>query len=346
MPRRPRLDEPGAWHHVMNRGVAKRVIFAKRVEFRFFLALLADVVRRGWMEVHAFSLLPNHFHLLVRSPEGRLSEGMHRIQELYSRWFNRRNRRDGPLFRGRFRSLRVRSEDYWRVLVRYIDHNAVEAGLVQRARDYPYSSAWHYARAKGPPWLSRYEVEGRICAAQGPESRTAGGYDEIFPSSPAPEICALLHRRIGSDEVGGDPFDDLVRAAPSQIWTWMSRKATLADGCAPAFTLLPPPIVMELVAASDSMHDRQSPGWRRSLECGLLRLVCGLTFREISERTGCSTAAAHSRCREHARRIACEPGYAQSASSIVELAFRATFPSLPPKPLAAYAPVERMGSPG
>jgi putative transposase len=72
MVRRPRLDAPGAWFHVVNRGIARRVVFPDTLHVRLFLALLACAVRRGEIEVHVLCIMPTHSHLLVRSPSGRL----------------------------------------------------------------------------------------------------------------------------------------------------------------------------------------------------------------------------------------------------------------------------------
>src|SRR5436190_877467 len=130
MPRRPRADRPGRLHHVMNRGIARRTVFETRADRRKFLALLAREVREGGIELHAFVILGTHYHLLVRSLDGRLSETMRRVQNAYVRWFNRMRRRDGPLFRGRFRSIPLESTRYAHTLIRYIDQNPVEARLV------------------------------------------------------------------------------------------------------------------------------------------------------------------------------------------------------------------------
>ena len=78
MPRRPRLDRPGLLHHVMNRAISRRTAFETREDIRRFLALIACAVREGRIEVHAYSILSTHFHLLVRSLDGRLSETMRR----------------------------------------------------------------------------------------------------------------------------------------------------------------------------------------------------------------------------------------------------------------------------
>ncbi len=76
MARRTRNDGPDTWHHVMNRAIARRSLFETPEDIRFFLAGVARAVRRGHLEVHAWCVLTTHFHMLVRSPQGRLSEVM------------------------------------------------------------------------------------------------------------------------------------------------------------------------------------------------------------------------------------------------------------------------------
>jgi len=155
MTRSERIDEPGTWHHVMNRGIARRTLFETELDIRTFLAGLACTVRAGHLEVHSFCILTTHFHMLVRSPKGHLSNALHGIQNRYSRWFNRSRKRDGPLFRSRFRSKRVDSFGYRWQLVRYIDANPVMARLVEDPRSYPHGSASMYQSPIGPRWLER-----------------------------------------------------------------------------------------------------------------------------------------------------------------------------------------------
>ncbi len=124
MPRNKRFDYPGAWHHVMNRGIARRPLYEHGEDMRVFLALTALQARARRIEVHAFSLMGTHFHFLVRSLEAALAEAMRQIQNRYSRWFNRKNKRDGPLFRGRYLAKLTDDPDYRRVVLRYIDSRA------------------------------------------------------------------------------------------------------------------------------------------------------------------------------------------------------------------------------
>src|SRR5688572_4275274 len=164
MPSVQRLDDFGSWHHVMNRGLAKRPVFETPRDVQFFLSRIAHVVRLGWLEVHAFTILTTHFHLLVRSPGNSLSKAMRRIELDFVRWFNVTRDRDGSLFRGRFVSRRIDTEAYWRAVLAYIDQNAVAARMVKRPIDHPWCSAHYYAQRAGPQWMSREVVESEVAA--------------------------------------------------------------------------------------------------------------------------------------------------------------------------------------
>ena len=110
MGRPHRYDEAGAWHHVMNRGADRQDIFSSDHDRLFFEHHLGDLDKRGLLETHAYALMDNHFHTLVRSP-GSLSDAMHRLGCEYARWYNNEHGRDGPLFRNRFVSISVTSEE-------------------------------------------------------------------------------------------------------------------------------------------------------------------------------------------------------------------------------------------
>jgi putative transposase len=170
MPRTLRLAYPGAWHHVMNRGLGRRVLFTVEEDRDAFLGLLTELRLRWGIEVHAAALMTNHYHLLLRDPDGLLSRGMRHLNGVYTQSYNRRHGRDGPLMRGRFRARLVQSERYLAELVRYIHANPVDARLVDRARDYPWSSHRHYLDDQPPEWLETREVFARF-GGDTPEGR-------------------------------------------------------------------------------------------------------------------------------------------------------------------------------
>jgi len=155
VPRGKRIDYPGAWHHVMNRGARRAPIFRIGEDCQGFLDFLGEMVEEFELELHAYSLMPNHFHLLVRSRMGNLSEGMQFLLSHYTQWLNKRHRWDGPVFRGRFKSQLVEDEEYLRVLIAYIHLNPVSAKLTKKVDDEGWTSYRAYMNKETKPeWLT------------------------------------------------------------------------------------------------------------------------------------------------------------------------------------------------
>jgi len=314
MPRRSRSDVPGSWHHIANRAVSRRSMFENREEIRFFLSGVARAVRRGELEVHAYCVMTTHFHLLVRSPEARLSDAMQRIQGVYARHFNREHRRDGALLRARFLSRVVDSASYRATLVRYIDRNPVAAGMCRDARDYPWCSAYRFAR-RHPPWLSRDWVDQLY-------GRT--GYPAVTADGAFAELEELVTARLRSD-ARADPFDDLVGKAPPQVREHLRRKAALADG-SPGLPCVPASRVGRIVAGrsrAESWSLRFGPrtvsGWA-ILEAGLRRELAGQTFAAIARDLDVSGMQASRLSQKHMRLLVESDDYADRAAAIAAAA--------------------------
>jgi REP element-mobilizing transposase RayT len=141
MARRPRDDAPGAAHHVMLRGIERRLIFADDADREDFLRRLARLTTGLGFRCFAWALMPNHVHLVVRSGAVRISRLMARLGTGYARHFNERHGRVGHLFQNRFRSRRVIDDADLMGLVLYVVRNPLEAGLVADAReleDFPW----------------------------------------------------------------------------------------------------------------------------------------------------------------------------------------------------------------
>ena len=153
MPRKQRIDHEGAWHHVMNRGIGRTRIFDETTA-RIFLIELRDACARHHIEVHGYCILPNHYHLLLHTPRAGLSGAMQAMSSRFTQAVNRLRARDGPLFRGRFRSIAIEDDAHLVQVSRYIHLNPVEARLVERVEDWAWSSADAYiGRAEKPEWL-------------------------------------------------------------------------------------------------------------------------------------------------------------------------------------------------
>ncbi len=328
MPRRSREDEPGCFLHIFNRGLAKRSVFENRADVRYFLSRLAREHRRGRLLVHAYAILGNHFHILAESPVAAASEAMRVIQNEYVRRFNRLRGRDGPLFRGRFGSRRVKSDCYWWTLIRYIELNAADARLVAGHDVYPYASAAHYLRREGPPWLTRTRVEAMLLEGTGLSEYRPELYARLLdvPLDRAEAELVDLRMRGGPEQ--DDPLDRLWNGGPPQVREWMLERATKADGTRPGIPILSPSLLDEVIARVRETD----PGWtvkprrqRRDawglLHCGLLREACGLSFPEIGFRLGVSTHSAESRLRDHWKLVTENEGYAVRVTEVFAAAF-------------------------
>lgn len=141
MARLPRLSLAGHPHHVIQRGSDRQVTFRDAADFEFMLRLLHQYSEQEKVAIHGYVLMDNHFHLLA-TPESAsgLPKMMQGVGRRYVQYFNRRHRRTGGLWQGRYRAAPIDSERYFLTCAVYIDLNPVRAGLVTRPADYLWSS--------------------------------------------------------------------------------------------------------------------------------------------------------------------------------------------------------------
>lgn len=141
MARPLRLEFPGALYHVTARGNERKPIFRDEQDRRRFLERLAQVARMHALVVHAYVLMRNHYHLLVETPAANLARAMRQLGGTYTQDFNRRHRRAGHLFQGRYKAILVDKDAYLLELSRYIHLNPVRVGEVLRPWEFRWSSA-------------------------------------------------------------------------------------------------------------------------------------------------------------------------------------------------------------
>ncbi|RKX74496.1 MAG: hypothetical protein DRP87_16730 [Spirochaetes bacterium] len=142
MARKPRLDSVG-FHHVLNRGVEKRIIFIDSSDYNYFFRIIYKNAELYHFKLHAYALMPNHYHLLIETFEENLSSLMQQINATYSIYFNKKYERVGPLWQGRFKSFYVYNNAYLNLVIKYIENNPIKAGLVtdiSEIESYPYVS--------------------------------------------------------------------------------------------------------------------------------------------------------------------------------------------------------------
>jgi REP element-mobilizing transposase RayT len=124
----------------MNRGAARRHIFVNDVLKQVFLNVLEETKWRYKWDIYAFCIMGNHYHLLICTPEGNLSDGMRFLNSRYAREFNKIRAKDGPIFKSRFKSLFISSKKYLLNVTRYIHLNPIDAGITATPEEYKWSS--------------------------------------------------------------------------------------------------------------------------------------------------------------------------------------------------------------
>ncbi len=140
MTRPLRIEYPGAWYHVMNRGRRSEPVFLDRKDYQLFVDLLKEISELWNVNIAAYCLMTNHYHLLAQTPDANISRVMRHLNSVYTQRFNKRHGLDGSLFRGRFKSILVYHDNYLLELTRYIHKNPVKANIVKNMKDFQWSS--------------------------------------------------------------------------------------------------------------------------------------------------------------------------------------------------------------
>ena len=155
MARPLRIEYAGALYHVTSRGDRQEAIFDDDQDRRAFLNVVGQVVSRFRWRCHAYCLMSNHYHLMIETPEANLTKGMRHLNGVFTQWSNRRHKRSGHLFQGRYKAILVDQDSYFLELARYIVLNPVRAAMVKHPRLWAWSS---YGATVGvsptPVWLA------------------------------------------------------------------------------------------------------------------------------------------------------------------------------------------------
>jgi REP element-mobilizing transposase RayT len=130
MPRKSRIDAPGALHHIIARGIERNKIFRDDFDRENFLERLGVIVQETETKCYAWTLIPNHFHLLLKTGSMPIATVMRRLLTGFAVSYNRRHRRHGQLFQKRYKSVLCQEDAYLKELVRYIHLNPYRAKLV------------------------------------------------------------------------------------------------------------------------------------------------------------------------------------------------------------------------
>jgi putative transposase len=192
----------------MNRGAGRRKIFINNKHREKFLELIDEITSIYGIEIHAYCLMGNHYHLLLRTPLGNLSDGMRHLNSNYTHFFNRSCQSDGSIFRGRYKSIIVSGERYLLRLSRYIHQNPINAGLVSHLEEYTWSSYFSYIDKVSPPqWLKRDMI---LTAFEQIESENSMTFREFNENINKTEVDAFFDQAKIPPVMGDDEFKEYI----------------------------------------------------------------------------------------------------------------------------------------
>lgn len=206
-----RIEYANAWYHILNRGRRGERIFTDTYDYIGFIDLLIDTCEQWNLRVAAYCLMPNHYHLLVKTPDANISRCMRHIDGVYTQKFNRRHECDGSLFRGRYKSILIEADSYLLTLVRYIHRNPLKAGLTDRLDSYQWSSHRGYlSRAEKWNWLHKGFVLSMLSNKKREQLKS---YRQFISAEDdkVKEISKLLERKKWPSILGTAKFIDKIK---------------------------------------------------------------------------------------------------------------------------------------
>lgn len=145
MARKDRITEVG-FYHIINRGVERRNIFLEPEDYEKFLDLLHDMKKNYNITIHAYCLMTNHYHILLETTRPNISEAIKFLNSFYSMYFNKKYKRSGHLWQGRFASYYLYDDAHFWVVAKYIERNPIKANMVKEIANYEFQSffQWKY----------------------------------------------------------------------------------------------------------------------------------------------------------------------------------------------------------
>ena len=140
MGRKPRVEFQDAIYHVIQRGNNREYIFSKSADKSYLLSIIEEIKQDIPFQLLGYVIMDNHYHLMVKRGIVDLHKIMQRINNLYSKNYNKQNNRTGHVFEGRYKGILVKDDKYLLSLLRYIHQNPVQAHICKSVKDYPWSS--------------------------------------------------------------------------------------------------------------------------------------------------------------------------------------------------------------
>jgi putative transposase len=196
MPRTKRADEAGGLYHALNRGNARATIFHKDGDYEAFERILSEGLQRYDVQLFAYQLMPNHWHLVVRpSKDGAMSSLLRWVTGTHTMRYHAHyhSSGEGHVYQGRFKSFPVQDDDHFTVVCRYVERNALRSELVERAEDWRWGSLWR--------WLQKSEPAPKLLSPW-PLARLPNWVDRVNTALTKGELDAVRHSIRRSSPLG------------------------------------------------------------------------------------------------------------------------------------------------
>jgi len=280
MSRSLRVEFDGAIYHVMSRGVGRRKTYVDDEDRMLFLKLVGRIVSEGGWFVHAFCVMPNHYHLLCETPRGELSRWMRLLNGPYAQYFNARYKRVGHLWQGRYKAILVEEGSYFLECSRYIHLNPNRSNLTRPAERYRWSSYRGFIE-RGVSPVDWVVTEKTLSQFDG--SRES--YREFVEAGRGEKPVSPFERAYAGLVLGGEAYIEKIRAMTRGL-LGNSEQPALGEMQRPAKAEAE--VVESLV---DEIFGQEQPRRQRRLLLYGLRKHSRLRPSEIARRHGRSPGA-------------------------------------------------------
>ncbi len=303
MARPRRIEYEGAVYHVTARGNERRAIFAADADRECFLRLLGKSVAQFEVRLYLFCLMTNHLHLVVETPRANLGRFMHWLQTAYTVYFNRRHRRCGPLWQGRYRAWLVEREDMMLRLSRYVHLNPVFTAAARKQpqreriallRQYRWSSYRSYIGRAAP--LTFVDYTPILALVQEHPAGRLGAYRRFVEAGIEQVDAAFLESRSLSGLcLGSQPFRERVQSLYQDLQGGRGRREDIAfrrRGTWRATEEILDIVCLHLGVNREELRRRRRNSFARALAARMLRDHAGLTQRQIADVLGIGSGGA------------------------------------------------------
>jgi REP element-mobilizing transposase RayT len=281
MARPLRIEYPGAFYHVTSRGNEQKDVFKSHKDREKFLSYLESASERYGAAIHAWCLMSNHYHLLLETPSGNLSQIMRHINGAYTTYFNIKRKRAGHLFQGRYKAILVEADAYAAELSRYIHLNPVRAGMVARPEEYRWSSYQGYlGQIQAPEWLKRYLILGSFDRNV---TEAEHKYRSFVEDLLTRDYDSPLKGVVASTVLGSRGFVEEI--------TGSHLKGTSFDRSVPAVRKLTTRPMLEEIVTNVNTLLGEGEEFRRSVSIYCCQNFSGAKLKEIGAYFGISDAA-------------------------------------------------------